>query len=145
MSNVIEINEKLKKENEKEKVFGTDFDVAEFSDLFFVSYNTNPVGGNFGSWIRIPYLTNKQMQKVVLTTPLDEVKNFKVVPYTEMIKPLDTDGLSEEDCEHLGRDFVPAMLKGQLDFGHQYGVHPEHGLRLRDHFIEQNHTTYKVA
>ena len=133
MSNVIDINETLKEE--KEKVFGTDFDVAEFSDLYFVSYRTKTVGSQ---WVRIPYVTERQMKHYVTTMDFQEVENFKVVPYTEIVKPLDADGLSKEDCDHLGRDFVPAMLKGQLDYGHQYGIDPEFGLDLRDALIEQN-------
>ena len=143
MSNVIDINETLKEE--KEKIFGTDFDVAEFSDLFFVSYEKETVGDQIGKWIRIPYLTRYQMLMVAGNINFDKVENFKVVPYTEMIKPLDTDGLSKEDCEHLGRDFVPVMMKGQLDFGDQYGIHPEFGLMLRDDSIEGHRQHYGVA
>ena len=150
MSNVIEIlgfpsNEKLKKKHEKEKVFGTDFDVAEFSDLFFVSYEKETVGDQIGKWIRIPYLTHYQMLMVAGDINFDKVENFKVVPYTEMIKPLDKDGLSKEDCEHLGRDFVPFMLKGEFEFGHQYGIHPEFGLMLRDDSIERHRKQYGVV
>ena len=143
MSNVIDINETLKEE--KEKIFGTDFDVAEFSDLFFVSYNKKTVENKIGGWIRIPYLTARQMKSIVMNTNYQGVEDFKVVPYTEMIKPLDTDGLSKEDCEHLGRDFVPVMMKGQLDFGDQYGIHPEFGLMLRDDSIERHRQDYGVA
>jgi len=143
MSNVIDINETLKEE--KEKIFGTDFDVAEFSDLFFVSYNKKTVENKIGGWIRIPYLTARQMKSIVMNTNYQGVEDFKVVPYTEMIKPLDTDGLSKEDCEHLGRDFVPVMMKGQLDFGDQYGIHPEFGLMLRDDSIKRHLQHYGVA
>ena len=136
MSNVIDINETLKEE--KEKVFGTDFDVAEFSDLYFVSYQWKRVGSHIGKWVRIPHVTERQMKHYVTTMDFQDVEDFKVVPYTEIVKPLDADGLSKEDCDHLGRDFVPAMLKGQLDYGHQYGIDPEFGLDLRDALIEQN-------
>lgn len=120
-----------------EKIFGTEYDVAEFSDLYFVSYNVKPKGNHFGKWVRIPCVTERQMKFFVMNTNFQEVKDFKVVPYTEIVTPLDTDGLSQEDCEHLGREFVPAMLKGQLDYGHQYGIDPEFGLSLRDALIEQ--------
>ena len=144
MSNVIDINETLKEE--KEKVFGTDFDVAEFSDLYFVSYQEKTVGSDIGKWVRRPYVTERQMKFMCshLKT-FQEVEKFKVVPYTEIVKPLDTEGLSKEDCDHLGRDFVPAMLKGQLDYGHQYGIHPEFGLDDRDDLIEHLFEAWGVA
>jgi len=127
-----------------EKIFGTEYDVAEFSDLYFVSYNVKNKGNHIGKWVRIPYVTERQMQFYVRTTNFQEVEDFKVVPYTEIVKPLDTDGLSQEDCEHLGREFVPAMVKGQLDYGHQYGIHPEFGLDMRDDLIEQRFQRYGV-
>ena len=143
MNNVTEINETLKEE--KEKVFGTDFDVAEFSDLYFVSYQWKRVGSHIGKWVRIPHVTERQMKHYVTTMDFQDVEDFKVVPYTEIVKPLDADGLSKEDCDHLGRDFVPAMLKGQLDYGHQYGIHPEFELDVRDDLIEQRFEECGVA
>ena len=127
-----------------DKIFGTEYDVAEFGHLYFVSYNEKNQGISIGKWVRIPYLTERQMQSLVCNINLKSVENFKVVSYTEIVKPLDTDGLSQEDCEHLGREFVPAMLKGQLDYGHQYGIDPDIGLEIRDGLIEQHFLDFGI-
>ena len=98
----------------------TEVSPEELKGLFFVDYMLDM--GNISRWVRSPYVDARDLAIQTACMDWSKVKNYRVQSYEDLVQPVNSDGLTESQCEGRDIEFVPECQKIEYVFGSLYRI-----------------------
>ena len=104
--------------NTKQLEYLTEVTPEDVEGLFFLDYcDTQPV-----HWIRSPYNTLRDISIKLANLDYTQVERLRVQSLDELILPVNDSGLTRDECDQQGLEFVPECQKVEMIFGESYRI-----------------------